>query len=113
MGPSDEYMKSCSLSTIEDILYSWNYPGSGCCLWHAHLQRLSQWLREMSQWHSCVDKWKPAQVERQCGTCLALLHAERDAGPECWLCNSSLEDCDVDDFSDSSSLRRRRGYNAL
>ena len=82
--PSQPYLLECSLNALDDIVTSWNFGGSGCCVWHCAVSRLEGLVTELRHMHSCADGWSPRAAHWQCGNCTSLI---TDAGAQdCWLC---------------------------
>eukprot|EP00928_Gymnodinium_smaydae_P011068 TRINITY_DN14136_c0_g1_i1.p1 TRINITY_DN14136_c0_g1~~TRINITY_DN14136_c0_g1_i1.p1 ORF type:complete len:528 (-),score=56.13 TRINITY_DN14136_c0_g1_i1:263-1846(-) len=93
-GFSNNYTVQCSQAMLEDLILSWNFEGTGCCTWHAALDRLASLVTDMGPWHACDDDWPgiASNVSWQCNSCMALVREQLDAS-SCWLCcaPSSIE----------------------
>jgi hypothetical protein len=76
---------------LEEILGCLNFNLSGCCLWHASLEKLATLINEMRDIRSCCggNPW-PAEGSWQCQTCLAVI-ADLQDETQCWICRAERD----------------------
>jgi len=82
--PSEQYLDHCSLSILEDLMRSWNFPCRHCCNFHSAVRHLDGLVGTL-RLSACSNSWPGCEPRQQCGNCLAMLF-DSD-GDSCWICN--------------------------